>query len=169
MRCASECLLIPVGDIKPYDNNARINDHVVKSLKESIVRFGFNSPIVLSDDNVIICGHTRLKAALELGIDKVPCVYAKGLTDAEIKAYRLADNKIGELAVWDMGKLEKELSEIGSLIDMQDFGFLDGNDPVAPGGNDPVIGGVDPDNDDDGAEPKKMLHRCPHCGEVFED
>lgn len=115
--------LAEIGKIIPYENNARINDHVVPALMESIKRFGFNEPIVLTKDNVIICGHTRVKAAQKLGMKKIPCVYAEGLTEEEINAYRLADNKVAEKALWDFEKLNAELEKIGSDIKMEDFGF----------------------------------------------
>lgn len=112
---------IPVSDIKPYENNPRKNDSAVPYVAESIKQFGFKNPVILSKDNVIIAGHTRLKAANELGIEEVPCIYAEDLTDEQIKAFRLADNKVAEIAEWDFGKLEEELADID--IDMSEFGF----------------------------------------------
>ena len=119
---------IAIDKVVPYANNARINEHVVPALARSIERFGFNEPIVLDSDNVIVCGHTRVKAAKKLGMREVPCVYVEGLTQEEIDAYRLADNKIAEQAMWDYEKLEKEISKIGDAIAMTDFGF--GQDDV---------------------------------------
>jgi site-specific DNA-methyltransferase (adenine-specific) len=163
IRSAKKIHNVSVRDIKPYENNARINDHVVYFLKESIVKFGFNSPIVLDENNIIICGHTRLKAASELGLTHVPCVYAEGLTEKEIAAYRLADNKIAEKALWDMAKLDAELASIGTSIDMESLGFKDDITPsVEP---DVVI--QEPAEPEPNNAPR--LHRCPHCGEVFED
>lgn len=114
---------IDITKVIPYENNARINDHVVEALANSIEKFGFNEPIVLAPDNVIVCGHTRVKAALRLGMTEVPYVYTKNLTQQEIDAYRLADNKIAEQALWDFEKLNKEIAKIGEDIAMTDFGF----------------------------------------------
>ena len=109
-------------DIKPYEKNPRKNDNAVECVANSIKEFGFKVPIVIDRDNVIVCGHTRYKAAKKLGLDKVPCVVADDLTDEQIKAYRLADNKVSELAEWDIDLLGEELDGIFD-IDMSDFGF----------------------------------------------
>lgn len=109
-------------DIKPYEKNPRKNDSAVDAVASSISQFGFKNPIVIDGNNVIICGHTRYKAAKKLGLDKVPCVVADDLTDEQIKAYRLADNKVAELAEWDIDLLGEELDGIFD-IDMSDFGF----------------------------------------------
>lgn len=112
---------IPTNEIKPYNNNPRKNDEAVRYVAESIKEFGFKNPVILSKDNVIIAGHTRLKAAEELGIEEVPCIYAEDLSNDQIKAFRLADNKVAEIASWDFDKLEEELADID--IDMSEFGF----------------------------------------------
>lgn len=109
-------------DIKPYEKNPRKNDSAVDAVANSIREFGFKVPVVIDKDGVIVCGHTRYKAAKKLGIDKVPCVIADDLTDEQIKAYRLADNKVSELAEWDIDLLGEELDGIFD-IDMSDFGF----------------------------------------------
>ena len=82
---------MPTGDLIPYENNPRNNAPAVKAVAESIQAFGFKVPIVIDKDNVIVCGHTRLMAALRLGLDTVPCVRADDLTDEQVKAFRLAD------------------------------------------------------------------------------
>lgn len=114
-----------VNSITPYANNARKNDDTVPYLINSIKRFGFRVPLVIDKDGVIVCGHTRLKAALQIGMERVPCVRADDLTKAEIKAFRLADNKIAEMSEWDFGKLDVELEELKIDFDddMTDFGF----------------------------------------------
>lgn len=109
-------------EIKPYEKNARKNDDAVKYVAESIKQFGFKQPIVIDKDNVIIAGHTRYKASKELGLKVVPCVIADDLTEEQIKAYRLADNKVAEFADWDIDLLGEELTGILD-IDMSDFGF----------------------------------------------
>lgn len=113
-------------DLIPYINNPRNNDGAVDKVASSIKNFGFKVPIVVDGDNEIIAGHTRLKAAKKLGMDKVPCIVADDLNDGQIKAFRLADNKVSEFADWDMEMLEKELLDIKDIdIDfkMEDFGF----------------------------------------------
>lgn len=115
---------VPIGDVKPYPKNPRNNDDGVDAVTNSIKEFGWQQPIVVDKDNVIIVGHTRYKAAKKLGMDKVPVVVADNLTDEQVKAYRLADNKTGELTDWDDDLLNDELDDILD-IDMSDFGFDD--------------------------------------------
>ena len=113
---------IKLKDIKPYEKNPRKNDQSVDKVANSIKEFGFKVPIVIDKNNVIVCGHTRYKAAKKLGLSVVPCVVADDLTEEQIKAYRLADNKVGEDSLWDMDLLGSELEDILN-IDMEDFGF----------------------------------------------
>lgn len=116
-----------IDKVIPYANNPRNNDNGVDSVLESIKEFGFQQPIVVDEKNVVIVGHTRLKAAHKLGLKTVPVVVADKLTPEQVQAYRLADNKTGELTEWDEDLLEIELSEIDELsdIDMSVFGFED--------------------------------------------
>lgn len=111
-----------VKDIIPYENNPRRNDEAVTEVAASIKEFGFKVPIILDRDNVIVAGHTRLKAAKRLKMKEVPCIMADDLDEEQIRAFRLADNKVSEKATWDMGLLQDELDEILS-IDMEEFGF----------------------------------------------
>lgn len=111
-----------VDSLIPYANNPRLNDNAVDAVAASIKEFGFKVPIVVDGENVIINGHTRLKAAHKLGMKQVPVIVADDLTPEQVKAFRLADNKTGELAEWDMAKLGIELEGIDD-IDMTDFGF----------------------------------------------
>ena len=113
---------IKTVDLIPYENNPRLNDGAVDGVVASIKEFGFKVPIVVDKNNVIVCGHTRHKAALRIGLESVPCIRADDLSDEQIKAFRLADNKVSEAADWDIGKLNIEISEIED-IDMSDFGF----------------------------------------------
>ena len=113
---------IPISELKPYERNPRNNENAVDAVAESIKQFGFKQPIVIDSDHVIICGHTRLLAAKKLNIKKVPCVLADDLTEEQIKAYRLADNKVSELAGWNDELLAFEMDCIGA-IDMSAFGF----------------------------------------------
>ena len=113
-----------IADLIEYENNPRNNDEAVEAVAESIKQFGFKVPIVIDNKNVIVCGHTRLKAAERLGLSSVPCIVADDLNDEQIKAFRLADNKTGELAEWDFEALEKELAELTAFdVDMSAFGF----------------------------------------------
>ena len=112
---------ISISLLREYDNNPRNNDGAVDAVAKSIREFGFKVPVVVDTDNVIVCGHTRVKAARELGMETVPCIIADDLTPEQIRAFRLADNKVGELAGWEIEKLGKELSEID--MDMSVFGF----------------------------------------------
>lgn len=111
-------------DVKPYENNPRINDGAVDATANSIKEFGWKQPIVVDKEGVIIVGHTRLKAAKKLGMEKVPVLVAKDLSSEQADAYRLADNKTGEISEWNMDMLGDELSQIED-IDMADFGFDD--------------------------------------------
>ena len=109
-------------DIKPYEKNPRKNDNAVKYVANSIKEFGFQQPIVIDKNGVIVAGHTRYKASKKLGLEKVPCIIADDLTDEQIKAYRLADNKVSEKSEWDFDLLSEELEGIFD-IDMSDFDF----------------------------------------------
>jgi site-specific DNA-methyltransferase (adenine-specific) len=115
---------LKLADIKPYEKNPRKNDEAVKYVAESIRQFGFKIPIVIDGNNVIVCGHTRYKASKKLGLEKVPCIVADDLTEEQIKAFRLADNKVAEQAEWDFDLLGDELADIFD-IDMSYFGFED--------------------------------------------
>lgn len=111
-----------LAEIHPYENNPRFNDDAVDAVAASIQEFGFKVPIVLDSEGVIVAGHTRWKAALKLQMESVPCVVADDLSKEQIKAFRLADNKVGELADWNEEALAKELEGILE-IDMTLFGF----------------------------------------------
>lgn len=113
-----------VGRVKPYESNPRINDHAVDAVVESIRAFGWRQPIVVDPDGVVIAGHTRLKAAAALGAEKVPVHVARGLTPEQVRAYRIADNKTGELAEWDTSILISELEALRSSgVDLLMLGF----------------------------------------------
>lgn len=115
-------------DLIPYENNARINDDAVEFVANSIKEFGFKNPIIIDNNNVIIAGHTRLKAAEKLGIKKVPCIVADDLTEEQIKAFRIADNSTAQIAEWDMAKLQAELDAID--FDMSSFGLQEQMDEI---------------------------------------
>jgi DNA modification methylase len=112
-----------IADLKAYENNPRKNEKAVDAVANSINSFGFKVPVIIDKNNVVVAGHTRLMACKKLGIDEVPCVIADDLTEDQIKAFRIADNKTAELADWDFDKLKEELGSIE--IDMEQFGFTD--------------------------------------------
>lgn len=112
----------PLAKIKPYPKNPRINGDAAKLVANSIKEFGFRSPIVVDKDGVVIAGHTRLKAAKKLGLKDAPVIVASDLSDGQVKALRLADNKTAEMAEWDLDLLDQEIAEITDF-DMADFGF----------------------------------------------
>lgn len=114
--------MIDIKNLIPYDNNPRINKDAVDKVAASIKEFGFAQPIVVDKNMVVIVGHTRLKAAKKLKLKQVPVYVASDLSDEQVNAYRLADNKVGEFAEWDFDRLKDELDKILD-IDMTDFGF----------------------------------------------
>lgn len=118
-----EILMKSVDALNEYENNPRRNDDAVDAVAASIDNFGFKVPILIDENNVIIAGHTRLKAAKKLGLEVVPCIECKDLTPEQVRAFRLADNKVGELAEWNLEKLNFELGELD--FDMEQFGFDD--------------------------------------------
>lgn len=159
MDLRNKVVLLALADITPYENNPRNNEDAVKKVANSIKKFGFNQPIVVDKDNVIIVGHTRYLAAQELDLTEVPVIVAGNLSDEQARAYRLADNKTGELAGWDFEKLALELEQIED-IDMGDFGFIEGSDLDIT--DDDFLS----ENQIKEKEPKKVT--CPHCGQEFE-
>lgn len=150
---------LKIDEIKPYENNPRNNLDAVDATANSIKEFGWQQPIVVDKDMVIIAGHTRYLAAKKLGCDTVPVVVASNLSDEQVRAYRLADNKTGELAEWDTKLLDDELQSILD-IDMTDFGF---DEDIEFDPADEVDTRIDePTETTDSTEVT-----CPHCGEVF--
>ena len=122
----------PTDSVRAYDRNPRDNDGAVDAVARSIKEFGFRQSIVVDSDGVIVVGHTRHRAALSLGLAEVPVHVAADLSPAKLKAYRIADNKTGELATWDDDMLATELTELSDLaelpdvdLDMEALGFSD--------------------------------------------
>lgn len=114
---------IKISGIHPYENNPRKNEKSVEKVAKSIEKYGFQSPIILDKNNVIICGHTRLKAAIKLGYLEVPCIIASDLNEEQVRELRLADNKSSEDSKWDDEKLEFELNFLDNEFKL-DFGFV---------------------------------------------
>lgn len=151
---------LKTDELIPYANNPRNNDEAVDYVANSIKEFGFKVPCVIDSEKNVVCGHTRLKAAKKLGIKEVPCIIADDLTEEQIDAFRLADNKTAEIATWDFEKLEIELESI-SGIDMSDFGF-----EKVISFDESALDDLFTDAPEKEKEPKKI--QCPHCGEWFE-
>lgn len=173
--------LINITEIKPYWRNPRRNEEAIEAVKQSIRDYGFNSPLVVDGDYIIIAGHTRYKALQELGITKVPCVIKTDLDPQKVKEYRIADNKTSELATWDLEKLIPELREIEAITSLEIYfpavSLDDLLKETAGQGNKPVtqeaIGKVE--------DALKMTFEdrskeqisnyvevtCPHCAESF--
>ena len=155
-----EVVYLPIDKIIPYKNNARKNQDAVPFVKASIEAFGFRVPVCVDKDNVLVYGHTRLLAAKELGYSELPVVRADDLSPAQIRAFRLADNKVAEKSGWDFEKLENELNDI--TIEMTQFGFDVGDVPNMDSFFESADGGGG------NKEPKKIKAVCPDCGKEFE-
>lgn len=141
---------VDIDKIIPYENNPRRNEKAVDAVANSIKEFGFQNPIILDRDYVIISGHTRRLAALKLGLKEVPCYIADDLTEEQVRAFRLADNRVASFAVWDEAKLKEEISRILS-IDLSDFGFK--KDMIEGVFKEQLAG---------------TRHTCPRCGYEWE-
>lgn len=147
---------VKIEALKEYENNPRNNERAIEVVEKSIKDYGFKNPIIVDKNYVIVAGHTRLAAAKNLGYKEVPCIVADDLTDEQIKAFRLVDNKTAEFADWDYEKLELELASME--IDLSDFGFIENSD-------------IDVDEffeEPEEKEKKPKYITCPHCGETFE-
>ena len=138
--------MMDIDSIHPYENNPRKNEKAIEAVANSIEKFGFKNPIIVDKNNVIISGHTRRLASIALGLRKVPVIVADDLTDEQVKALRLADNRVAELAVWDEDLLKEEMAKVLNM-DLTDFGFK--QDVI-----DEILA------DDIGI----VTHRCPKCG-----
>ena len=153
-----EIQLVKIENIKPYANNPRNIDSAIEAVKNSIKEFGMKVPIVIDKDNVIITGHTRYAACQELGFKEIPCIKAEDLNEQQVKAFRLADNKVAEMSSWNFDLLEEELSIIDT--DMSLFGFeFDADASITTAENQEI--NLD-DFDDESFE-----YECPECGFRF--
>ena len=146
-------------EIKPYENNPRNNNEAVEKVAVSITDYGFRVPIIIDSNNVIVAGHTRYKAALKIGCESVPCIVIDDLTQEQIRAYRLVDNKTAEYSSWDFEMLEKELKSLD--IDISEFEFPDLGETLD-------ISDDDFYTDETVKNVKVKSIKCPHCGETFE-
>lgn len=152
---------IKLENLKPYEKNPRKNDEAVQYVAESIKQFGFKVPIIIDKNNVIVAGHTRFKAATQLGLKEVPCIVADDLTDEQIKAFRLADNKVSEKTEWDFELLDEELKGIID-INMEDLGFLNINDDIE-------WDNIDDLSEEKYDEPQHRMLECPKCHHIDRD
>lgn len=138
--------MMDLNRLVPYENNPRNNEKAVDAVAESIRQFGFRNPIIADENLVIISGHTRRLAAIKLGLEKVPVYIVSDMTEQQKKAFRLADNRVAELATWDKELLKNEIADIMD-VNLSDFGF---------------------DPDELKAIQRESLgisvHRCPKCG-----
>ena len=114
---------IPVNQLKPYEKNARFNENAIPKVAESIKQFGFKNPIIVDKNMVVIAGHSRLESAKLLNLKKVPCIIADDLTEDQVKAFRLVDNRTSEFASWNYELLQKEMEELDN--DLSEFEFPD--------------------------------------------
>lgn len=152
---------LPLSQITPYDRNPRRNDHAVDAVAASIREFGFKVPIVIDSAGVIVTGHTRYKAAQKLGLTEAPCIRADDLTPEQVRAFRLADNKVGELADWDFDILADELEALPDY-DWEELGFENMRDKVQVLNEGQELS-VEDFSDD------QFNHKCPKCGFRFDD
>ena len=121
-----EIINLDINKLKPYENNPRLNEDAVIYVADSIKEFGFKVPIIIDEHYEIIAGHTRYKASQKLGLKEVPCIIASDLTEDQIKAFRLVDNKVGDFSLWDYEKLKEEIDGIDPEnfdIDLNNFNF----------------------------------------------
>ena len=137
-----------VNDLQMYENNPRKNSDAVQYVANSIQQFGFKVPIIIDNTNTIVCGHTRYKAARRLKMAKVPCIIADDLSEDQIRAFRLADNKVAEMSTWDYDRLEQEFMLLDPMeFDIADFGFF------------PDYGTDDDEEEDDDEETSEAAKR----------
>lgn len=135
----------PLDGLYYYENNPRRNEKAVKAVRKSIEEFGFLNPIIVDNENVIICGHTRFLAAKQLNMETVPVIVAGDLTEEQVTAFRLADNKVAEIATWNKSKLHDELLELKGIFDMTQFGFKSDEEELT-------------------RQLSSKHHKCPRCG-----
>lgn len=160
---------INVDQLKPYEKNARKNKAAVAIVKQSINKFGFRNPILIDQNNIIIAGHTRLEAAIELGIKKVPVIEINDLTENQIKAFRIMDNKSGEFAQWDKDLLKEEFH---ALEDTDEFNFTGfSSNEITSIWDAPQPEKISVDGSEEEAEGVEQLGSivitCPECSHKF--
>lgn len=173
IKCYDKVIYKEIGELKPYEQNARVNDRAVSALVKAIPVMGFNVPIVIDKNNVIVKGHSRLEALKQLGVELVPCLVIDG-SEEDIAEERLIDNKLSELAQWDDEKLKYELKEMSIDLNKFEIQLPEIRSAAA------VVGDVTQAQVQKAAEQlvgnerkvssekKSMVEiHCPHCGEDF--
>ena len=156
---------VEIEKLQEYINNPRNNDKAIDVVVRSIQEFGFKVPIVVDKNFVIVCGHTRYKAAKQIGMCEVPCIVASDLTEEQVNAFRLVDNKTSELAGWNYNALDQELKELLECnVDLTEFGFNCWDDADID-----ELFNEEKDTSDNKKEKEKKLIQCEHCGEWFEE
>ena len=160
---------VSIDELTPWNKNPRINDHAVDDVIKSIRRFGWGSPILARrSDGVVIAGHTRLKAAKKMGLDKVPVRFLD-LDPAEAAALALADNKLNERASWDNDALRDIISELSDqTIDLDGLGWNDEQISAILSGAS-FTDTSDPSDTEVDVDDFNMAHECPRCGFSFDD
>lgn len=155
---------VSIKDIVPYDNNPRENAGAVEKVRNSIEDFGFRKPVVVDEDMVILAGHTRILALKRMGVTRVAVAVVSGLTEEQKTAYRIKDNRAGELSLFDFSKVAEEMKSLPG-VDMTRYGFEPpkGDEVRPPTAEDEVGGGT---GGDDGAEADGRAVLCPRCGKV---
>ena len=150
-------------DLHPYENNPRlIPREAVEKVAASIQTFGFLVPVIVDRKDIVVCGHTPLLAADLLKLEKVPTIVADDLTQDQIRAFRLVDNRVAEMAVWDLPLLDETLEEIGDTIDMTDFGFV-------PDPEEYVQKDTSVELDESSFDDEEFEFECPECGYKFNE
>ena len=153
---------MPIEQIKPYKKNPRKNEKAVPEVVKSLREFGFRQPLVVDSSMVLIVGHTRLLAAKELGLAKVPVHIASTLTPAQVRAYRIADNRSHDRSEWDVTLLNEELGELFEMDEKFDIEFMDFGD-FGPGEEkEKEIKEGSKELDEE--EFSEFDHKCPKCG-----
>lgn len=142
-------------DIKPYENNPRNNEQAIDYVANSIKEFGFNVPLVIDKNGIIITGHTRYLASIKLGLKEIPCIIADDLSEEKVNAFRLADNKVAESSRWDYKKLTEELRNVDEeMMDFFDLDFIElsMDEDVK-----------ESDSESEEKEEKESFYKCPNC------
>lgn len=174
VRVAAQALqLVPIDQLVPYANNARTHDtRQIAQLRASLREFGFVTPILIDENNNVIAGHGRLEAARQEGMTDIPCVLVTDLTDAQRRAYILADNRLAETSAWDKELLALELDGLQALnFDAGLAGFdAEALEAFALGSKRLETEALDLDDDADEGEnqPSAQVYHCPKCGFEFE-
>ena len=166
-----DIIQLKVSQIKPYEKNPRKTDRAVDYVANSIRDFGFKVPILIDKNKVIVAGHVRYKAAKKLKMESVPCIVADDLTEEQVNAFRLIDNKTQELSTWDFSKLIAELDELTDQFNMQQLGFNEQKEKKSGNGSGEAEQNLDEGEELDlgDFEDEQFTCECPSCGFRFND